>query len=183
LVIRSLQEIEEQAEALRLRLARAMRYRLLMGRQSLTELAQHGAFGRMMDGINRRQQRLDDLRFRLERGERNALERQRRRLELASAAVRHYDMRRVLAGMRRELEVKVGGMLAAQRTLLLHHGARLNQVSGRLAALSPVAILERGYALVFDAAGNLLKDAAQVRPGEEITARLAKGTIAAQVKQ
>jgi exodeoxyribonuclease VII large subunit len=183
LVIRSLQDVEEQAEALRLRLARAMRYRLLMGRQALTELAQHGAFGRMMDGINRRQQRLDDLRYRLERAERSALERQRRRLELASAAVRHYDMRRVLAGMRRELEVTLGGMLSATRTLLLHHGARFNQVSGRLQALSPVSILERGYALVFDAAGNLIKDATQVRPGDAITARLAKGTIAAQVKQ
>src|SRR5882672_5422004 len=49
LVIRSRQEIEEQAEALRLRLARAIRYRLLMAKQTLTEVAQHGAFARMMD--------------------------------------------------------------------------------------------------------------------------------------
>src|SRR5438874_10997452 len=55
LVIRSRQEVEEQAEGLRLRLARAMRYRLLMAKQALTELAQHGAFGRMVDAINRRQ--------------------------------------------------------------------------------------------------------------------------------
>ena len=47
LVIRSRQEVEEQAEGLRQRLTRAMRYRLLMGRQALTELAQHGAFARM----------------------------------------------------------------------------------------------------------------------------------------
>src|SRR5271168_399713 len=69
LVIRSRQEVEDQAEGLRQRLVRAARYRLLMGRQALTELAQHGAFGRMVDGINRRQQRLDDLRNRLERVE------------------------------------------------------------------------------------------------------------------
>src|SRR5713101_7718482 len=67
LVIRSRQEIEEQAEGLRERLVRAVRYHLLMGRQALTELAQHGAFGRMMDGINQRQQKLDDLLHRLER--------------------------------------------------------------------------------------------------------------------
>ena len=181
LVIRSLQEVEEQAEGLRLRLARAMRYRLLIGRQALTEVAQHGAFARMMDGINRRQQRLDDLRFRLERGERQCLERQRRKLENASAAVRHYDMRRVLGGIRRELDVKVGGMLSVTRTLLLHSGARLNQLSGRLEALSPVAILERGYALVFDSSGNLVKNSSRLKAGEEITARLAKGTITAKV--
>src|SRR3954469_6047219 len=61
LVIRSRQEIEEQADSLRLRLTRSMRYRLLMARQTLTEAAQHGAFARMMEGINQRQQRLDDL--------------------------------------------------------------------------------------------------------------------------
>src|SRR6202795_3909287 len=74
LVIRSLQDIEEQADSLRLRLARAMRYRLLMAKQTLTEVAQHGAFARMMEGINQRQQRLDDLRFRLENSERRLSE-------------------------------------------------------------------------------------------------------------
>jgi exodeoxyribonuclease VII large subunit len=49
-------------------------------------------------------------------------------------------------------------------------------------ALSPVAILERGYALVFDAAGNLVKDESQVNRGEEIRARVAKGEIRAEVK-
>ena len=61
LVIRSRQEVEDHATALQERLSRAMRYRLLMGRQALTELAQHGAFARMMELIRQRQQRLDDL--------------------------------------------------------------------------------------------------------------------------
>src|SRR6266567_4577799 len=96
LVIRSRQEIEDQAEALRSRLARAVRYRLLMARQVLTEAAQHGAFGRMINGINQRQQKLDDLGFRLENAERRLIEQHRRRWERASAAIRHYDARRVL---------------------------------------------------------------------------------------
>src|SRR5579871_2427316 len=45
LVIRSLQEIEELSFGLQQRLQKAMRYHLLMARQNLTELAQHGAFG------------------------------------------------------------------------------------------------------------------------------------------
>jgi exodeoxyribonuclease VII large subunit len=51
-----------------------------------------------------------------------------------------------------------------------------------LEALSPVKILERGYALVFDASGTLIKDAAQVSPGTEVTARVARGTFTAEVK-
>ena len=183
LVIRSRQEIEEQTEGLHRRLERAIRYRLLMGRQAVTELAQHGAFARMTDAINQRQQKLDDLLYRLERAERLILERQHRRWEAASAAVRHYDVRRVLAGIRKELETRTTGLKTAVRTPLMQHRARLEQLTGRLGALSPVAILERGYAVVFDSAGKILKDAAQVQVGDEISARLAHGQIRATVKK
>src|SRR2546425_1824899 len=126
LVIRSRQEVEEQAEGLQQRLVRAIRYRLLMGRQVLTELAQHGAFARMMDAINQRQQKLDDLQYRLDRAERQILERSRRRLESASAAVRHYDLQRILASIRKELAAQAGTMVAAMRTSLLRSQSRPN---------------------------------------------------------
>jgi exodeoxyribonuclease VII large subunit len=51
-----------------------------------------------------------------------------------------------------------------------------------LETLSPLAILDRGYALVFDASGQLVKDAAQVKRGDEIKARVARGEILATVK-
>jgi exodeoxyribonuclease VII large subunit len=160
-----------------------VRYRLLMGRQALTELAQHGAFGRMVDVINRRQQRLDELKNRLERAERQILEQNRRRLEAAAAVVRHYDVRRMLTGIHQELDARVAALAATARTLLLRQRGVLNQLTGQLEALSPLAILDRGYALVFDSAGVLLKDAAQVKAGDEISARLATGTVTATVDQ
>jgi len=183
MVIRSRQEVEEQAEGLRQRLLRAVRYRLLMGRQALTELAQHGAFARMVDVINRRQQKLDELKNRLERGERQILEQDRRRVETAAAAIRHYDVRRMLSSVHKELDARVAGMLAAARTILLRRRGELNQLTGQLEALSPLAILDRGYALVFDSSGVLLKDANQVKAGDEISARLAKGSLTATVKR
>lgn len=183
LVIRSRQEIEEQADALRLRLTRAMRYRLLMAKQTLTEVAQHGAFARMMEGINQRQQRLDDLRYRVEKAERRLIEKHRRKWEQVSAAVRHYDARRVLAGMRRDLASRTTAIASATQTLLLRRRSRLEQLGHQLKALSPVAILERGYALVFDSSGKLVKNSAQVEVGEEISARLAHGSLTAKVEK
>ena len=182
LVIRSRQEVEEQVERLGGRLGKAMRYRLLMGRQQLTELAQHGAFGRMMDVIRRRQQRVDDLTNRLAHGQRDRFEAQRRRFETLAAAVRHYDLRLVLAGVGKELNAKAAAMAAALRNLLLQRRSRLERLTSQMEALSPVAILERGYALVFDSSGKLVKDAAQVEAGDDVTARLARGQIAATVK-
>jgi exodeoxyribonuclease VII large subunit len=183
LVIRSRQEIEEQSEGLRDRLSRAMRYRLLMARQSLTEMAQHGAFARMMDALGRRQQRVDEMLYRMETAERRLIDRQRRRWDIAAAAVRHYDVRRRLAGMREQLESRTAALGASFRTLLMQRRGRLEQLAGELGALSPVAILERGYSLVFNASGNLVKNAEQVKAGEEIRARVAKGEIRALVKK
>jgi exodeoxyribonuclease VII large subunit len=182
MVIRSRQEIEEQAEALRLRLARSMRYRLLVAKQALTEAARHGAFARMMDAINQRQQRLDDLRFRLEKAERRLLERDRRRWERASASVRHYDARRMLTAIRRDLSARSAAIASAIHTVLLRHRSRLDQLEHQLKALSPLAILERGYALVFDPSGKLIKSSAEVERGDEISARLAQGTLVARVE-
>ena len=50
-----------------------------------------------------------------------------------------------------------------------------------LQSLSPLAILERGYALVFDSEGNLLKDTSRVQVGDQISTRLAHGELHAAV--
>jgi exodeoxyribonuclease VII large subunit len=181
LVIRSRQDIEDQAAALHERLARAMRYRLLIGRQALTELAQHGAFARMIEVIRQRQQRLDDLTHRLEVGQRNLLEQMRRRWDTFSAAVRHYDLRLILSGMRKELESGTAALVAVTRNVLLQHKVRSERLHTALESLSPLAILDRGYALVFDSEGKLLKDSRNATIGEEISARLAHGELRATV--
>src|SRR6195256_6553842 len=177
LVIRSRQEIEAQAEDLYRRLDRAVGYRLLMARQELSERTQHGAFARMMDGINRRQQRLDEASFRLERAERQLMERCHRRWEIASAAVRHYDARQRLAAIRQRLDAQTVTLASAAHARLLAGRSVLDRRTAALEALSPVAILNRGYALVFDAKGQLVKDAERLRPGDDVSARLARGSV------
>ena len=183
LVIRSRQDVEEQSETLRQRLARAMRYRLLMARQTLTELSHHGAFARITDLLGRRQQKVDDLVFRLEKAERRIIEQQRRRWELAASVVRHYDVQRRLVAMYQQLDSRNAALVAAFRASLLQRRSRWERLAGSLEALSPVAILERGYALVFDSSGKLVKDSAAVKPGDDIKAQLARGEIRATVKK
>jgi len=181
LVIRSRQGVEDQAAALQQRLERALRYRLLMGRQALTELAQHGAFGGIMGAIRQRQQKLDDLTYRMERGERRRLDQMRRRWETVAAAVRHFDLASILASMRVGLGAREAALAGVMRNVLLLQRTRVERLTTGLESLSPLAVLERGYALVFDAAGKLLKDANGTEVGQEISARLARGEIVARV--
>ena len=69
---------------------------------------------------------------------------------------------------------------AARRRLLTSRGA-LERQTASLEALSPLAILNRGYALVFDAEGKLVKDAAVLKDGDEMSARVARGGVRARV--
>jgi exodeoxyribonuclease VII large subunit len=60
---------------------------------------------------------------------------------------------------------------------------RLNRASAGLEALSPLAVLSRGYALVYAADGKLLRSAAETAAGQTIRARLAHGTLEAEVTE
>jgi exodeoxyribonuclease VII large subunit len=61
--------------------------------------------------------------------------------------------------------------------------ANLDRDSASLAALSPLAVLERGYAIVFRAEdGRVVTDAGDVEPGRRVTARLHHGRIHAKVE-
>ena len=183
LVIESKHRLAERLAHFEQRLARGARYRLLVARQQLTELAQHGAFARIQDLLARRSQRLDEVVFHLASEFQSRLRECSRRLDLASSRVRHFDFRRTMALTRSRLEAKSNALLSATRARVACERARWEQLAAKIDALSPLKILDRGYALVFDAAGALVKDASQIQPGEEISARVARGSFTADVKK
>jgi exodeoxyribonuclease VII large subunit len=183
LVIESKHQLAEHLSHLHQRLARAARYRLLMSKSQLSELAQHGAFARMEDVIKRRAQRLDDLVYRMAAIYQRQLREYHQRLDVAAARVRHFDFRRSLAITRTKMESGREALARVMRSQITEHRARLNQLAATLDALSPVKILERGYALVFDSSGALIKDATRLSSGEQITGRVARGTFTAEVKE
>jgi exodeoxyribonuclease VII large subunit len=51
----------------------------------------------------------------------------------------------------------------------------------RLEERSPFQLLERGYAIAYDAQGRVLRSAAQVGKGDDISVRLARGQVGARV--
>lgn len=58
----------------------------------------------------------------------------------------------------------------------------LEATAARLNTVSPLATLARGYAIVRDERGRVLKNAKEVAPGTPVTARLADGTLVARVE-
>jgi len=59
--------------------------------------------------------------------------------------------------------------------------ARLDGLTSRLQALSPLGVLQRGYAVVRGPDGSILHSVKQLQNGDTVTARVSDGSLAAQV--
>jgi exodeoxyribonuclease VII large subunit len=61
--------------------------------------------------------------------------------------------------------------------------SHLAELARALNAVSPLDVLKRGYAIVFDESGRVLRSANQVRADERVRARLADGELALKVER
>ena len=81
------------------------------------------------------------------------------------------DDKRLALGMaERALFDRMGAVLTAKR-------ADFEKDTAKLHALSPLAVLSRGYGAVFDAGGKVIRNAAETRPGERLSVMLSDGRI------
>ena len=183
LVVQPKEELQARVNAAGNRLGSALRLRLTRTRARVEAAAAHRVFAAELGRLHVRAQRVDEL---VRRGER--------------ALVRRLETSRERAGRKRErLEVlRWDRQLAARRECVARrverlHGllrgrvdqrrARLAGMAGRLEGLSPLGVLGRGYALVWDeATGVLLRDAGETEVGHELRVRLHKGTVRATVE-
>jgi exodeoxyribonuclease VII large subunit len=164
------------------RLVRAARYQMLQARQRLTRLPISRAEGRMSALLHRLVQRLDDLSQRLEAAVSAQLRLHHRDVADLAAAVLRHDPRQGLAKARERL-VSCGARLERSLERKLHESvARLNSLDARLHSLSPLAVLERGYALVLDAEGRVVRSAKLISAGDQLTTRLCDGTFISRVE-
>jgi exodeoxyribonuclease VII large subunit len=164
------------------RLQRGMRRRLEERRERLRWLSGRAALVSPAARLEAQAQRLDELDQALVRALRRRLQEQGERLRwlggraaLVSPSARLKLQLSRLQGLDQRLGRAWRSAASARRDKLLPLVRTLN-------AVSPLATLERGYAIVSVEDGAILRDAADARPGAIIEARLARGRIRAKIE-
>lgn len=97
-----------------------------------------------------------------------------RRLTAAHPGRQLAEASRDCDALARRCETAMRGALEARRSALA-------QLAGQMAAMSPLAVLDRGYAMVSHS-GGIVRDAVQVKAGDALVVRLARGTLDVVVK-
>jgi exodeoxyribonuclease VII large subunit len=175
-------KIAEYLATLVQRLDRAARFQLLGARQRLGQLPLSRLEARVAAQLRRSEQRRDDLTAREQSAMVDRLRMLQARVAELCAAVLHHDPRRQLAQASHQLQsLRIHLDRAIERHVHTSQ-ASLAALDARLHSLSPLAVLDRGYALVHRADGTLVRSIAQLAKGNELTTRLADGTFVSKVQ-
>jgi exodeoxyribonuclease VII large subunit len=173
--------IEERVATLAARVQRAGQFHLMQARHRYARLSSESVLTRLRDGVNRRDQRLDELRLRLDGAARRRLRLPTQRVAFITGLLLQQDIAVRIAMTHRRLQSSAQRLQGTANQIIVSRRTRLNQASARLGALSPLAVLSRGYALVYDVDGTLLRSAADTAVSHTIRVRLANGTLEAEV--
>jgi len=170
-------DVHAALETQAVRLNRALRAKVQGARQFLVGVERHEFFRRPFEQINLRRQLLDDRQRGLTLALRNRLRAAEQKLGAAHArlAARHP---RVLVGLRLQQTAALAARLSrCQKLLLDRWRERIGATGARLTALSPAAVLARGYSMTTRADGTLIRSATDVRHGDRLLTRVSDGVI------
>lgn len=152
----------------------------LAGRAARVEELSYHAESALRARLARHTSALDGLwRALLERAPLARVERFRAGLEAMERALAGADL---TGGRRARLERAEEQLRAAFEARVAESGGRFGQLVGELHALSPLAVLSRGYSLTTRASGEVVRAAAEVSVGDEVVVRLHDGELAATVR-
>ena len=177
-------QVGARLDRLRRSAFRSIHLCLLQARQRYARLSADQVLRRLQDQVALRQQRLDDLRQRLDHAVSRRTRTHASRLQFLTTRLRQQDPALRLSISRHRLETARERLDRARRHLLAQRRTHLKHTHTRLQALSPLAVLSRGYALVYletGAESTLLQSAGDAKPGHKIRAHLAQGTLKAEV--
>ncbi len=174
-------KLAERLEQLHRRLIQASRYLLIRAQERFNRIAAPAAFARMRNALARRQQRLDELQYQMDAAWHRQSRQITEKLQKLEARLLRQDVSHRMRAVRERLAALDGRIGRSQEALLLRARARCSAAEGRLQTLSPLAVLSRGYALVFDQDGKLIREADAASDGSLITTRFANSTLTSQV--
>jgi exodeoxyribonuclease VII large subunit len=183
LVVKTRREFDKHIADLRDALVQQLRYRILVLSRRVHELAAHRGFRRPLDLLRQARQRADELTSRLAIALQTRLEQSRRRFTAAQLRIVSFDFRARIAALRLRLEKRAADLATRAERLLRAKRERLERLRLQLEERGPLRVLERGYAIASDAAGNILRSADQVSLGDTVAVQLARGRLTTEVRK
>jgi exodeoxyribonuclease VII large subunit len=176
-------EIAGLLEALNRDLLRATQSNLTNARLRVQEAAMSRAFDAVRARLHHALSSADDQAHKLETLVLHAMQRARRLTDSLSFRMSPARLQERALSAKMRLDVLSAAQKTATSLRLEDARRRLGLGVASLDALSPLAVLKRGYAMAQDQSGRLLRDAREAMVGDRIRVRLADGALGCRVEE
>ena len=183
IVIQERESFDKHIAEIQRKLSDAISYLILEQRHRLQTLIADRAFRRPEDLLREYRQRTDELSQRMAESLRGRLDLLRDRFTDARARMASFDLRARLETMRLRTEHRAGELRLRIERMLVAKRKQFERLMLQLDERSPLKVLDRGYAIVYDSAGDPLRAASDVAVGDEVNMRLARGRLWAEIKR
>ncbi|WP_434984530.1 exodeoxyribonuclease VII large subunit [Vreelandella zhaodongensis] len=175
------QALKHQLSQLENRLYRAMQARLERDSQRLDTL--RARLRHPGEQLNRQRQHITALSQRLQRAMQQSVQQQQARVTQLSKRLASQDMARLHRTEQERVSQLQRRLASAMQRALEVRQARLSSAARELHAVSPLAVLGRGYAIAQDEKGHVIRRAEDTAPGQKLSLRLGEGRLNVEVKR
>ncbi len=177
-------ELGKRVAVLRRRLAAQVRQRLGFLSSQLGHLGARLAPWHPGARLGQRQQRLDELAGRMASALATRLARRRVACDGLHQRLRLHSPGRTLGGLAERVEACRRRLAYSARARLQYREQRLAAAAAQLHALSPLAVLSRGYSITRSLpSGRIVRRVSAVRPGDSLETRVEDGRILSRVEE
>jgi exodeoxyribonuclease VII large subunit len=178
LVVKSEEELRQQLNSLITRMHTVVQHTLQRARMALEHLTSCRSLREPHRLVETRQQQVDDLVLQLEKGWYNNLQEHARHLQQTTKALAKLNPRVRWQRLRTHLNTLQRRLETVTRSYFTLRRETLGGLSSRLQALSPLAILGRGYSICRDpVTQHLITSVIPVRSGQRVEVLLSDGQL------
>ena len=170
-------EWQSQFSALQVRSTRHIQQQLADARQRLTWLNQRLQFRHPGQYLRQQAQRLDELEQRTRLAIRSHFNNLQSSLNVAVAILKQAAPGHRISRTELQRQALSQRLRSSITALLQTRQQQLAVACRSLDTISPLATLERGYAIVTQQDNHVVHKASSVKPGEQVTAKLAEGQL------
>jgi exodeoxyribonuclease VII large subunit len=181
IVICTRESVFEQLENFRTRATQSLRYRVLVLARELSRKAGDRPHALILRLISQRAQQVDELDRRLVFNNERTLQVRRKKLADLLRRLGENNIELRLARSRHRHHLLSDRLHRSWQNALANYNSRLAKAQAQVAHLSPLAVLQRGYALVQTPDGRLIRDSEEATVGDRLTIRLNRGRLESTV--
>ncbi|WP_408006710.1 exodeoxyribonuclease VII large subunit [Pseudalkalibacillus sp. A8] len=182
LAVPHIEELQERVTQRQLRLTRAITEHVKRLRNQLDHQQKSYAFKYPLQLVKQKEQDLDRIMERLQKTRSRTFDRKAQQIDQLKSRLDRNHPEKLFSRSKDKHQVLVRMLKKEMRNLIDHNSSDFQNKIGKLNALSPLSIMERGYSLAYDqGTDNLIKSVKQVQPGDQVTVRLKDGKLDCQV--